>query len=237
MPTWLVRLAGDKFDLEDLPSVLHSPKHTVIEEDGLYYLTSSDFDSLSSADEVRGRAITIIRMLNDVMKLHSPSFRDISEDCVTLIDDDGRRHNYLYLQASVSVRSKARANLTVARSNGSAEIGSSSSGVESSLDLAESHEVVPEALHFFREDTWFGLYKVYEIVSEDVGGHRMIVRNGWATKQELNRFSQTAQSKAALGDFARHAASRYKPPSQPMTFEEARALVRRFVLGWLTSKA
>jgi len=237
MPKWLVGLEGEKFDLEDLPSLLCSPEHTVIEEDGLYYLESSDFDSLGSADEVREHAIAIIKMLNGAMKLHTPSFRGVYAGGVTMLEEDGRRHHYLYLESSIKLRSKVSANLTVTKSNGTRQIAPLPSKVESWIGLAETDKAVAEALHFFREDTWISLYKVYEIISDDLGGQQAITKNGWATKQRLSRFTQTAQSKTALGDLARHAANKFKPPSQPMTIQEAGSLLRGVILSWLSSKA
>ena len=237
MPKWLVRLGGERLDLEDFPSLLCSPEHTVIEEDGSYYLKSSDFDSLGSADEVRERALAIIEMLNGAMKLHIPSFRGVYEAGVTLIEEDGRRHHYVYLEASITLRSKVSANLTVTKSNGTRQIAPPPSNVESWISLAKTDKAVADALHFFRDNTWISLYKVYEIISEDVGGEEAIIRNGWATERRLSRFRQTAQSKAALGDQARHAASRFKPPSRPMTIREAGSLLRGVMLSWLSSKA
>jgi hypothetical protein len=213
-----------------------SEEHTVIEEDGSYYLKSSDFDSLGSADEVRERARAIIEMLNGAMKLYTPSFRGIYEAGVTLIEEDGRRRHYVYLEASITLRSKVSANPTVTTSNGAREIAPPLTNVESWISLAKTDKAVADALHFFRDNTWISLYKVYEIISEDVGGEEAIIRNGWATERRLNRFRQTAQSKAALGDLARHAASRFKPPSRPMTIQEAGSLLRGVILSWLSSK-
>jgi hypothetical protein len=237
MPEWLVRLEGEKFDLEDLPSLLRSPENTVIEEDGSYYLKSSQFKSLGSADEVRERAIDMIEKLNGAVQLHIPSFRGVSEGGVTMIEEGGRRHHYVYLESSLTLRSKVSANLTVSKCDDTPETAPPPSNVESWIRLVKTDKAVADALHFFRENTWISLYKVYEIVSEDVGGQQVIMGNGWATKQTLGRFTQTAQSKAALGDSARHAADRFKPPSQPMAMEEAQTLVRGIILGWLRSKA
>jgi hypothetical protein len=237
MPKWLVRLGGERLDLEDLPSLLCSPEHTVIEEDGSYYLKSSDFDSLGSADEVRERALAIIEMLNGAMKLHIPSFRGVYEAGVTLIEEDGRRHHYVYLEASLTLRSKLSVNPTVTTSNGTRQMTPPPSDVHSWISLAKTDKAVADALHFFRDNTWISLYKVYEIIREDAGDEEAIIRNGWVTKQALTRFRQTAQSKAALGDLARHAASGFKPPSQPMTIQEAGSLLRGVILSWLSSKA
>ena len=236
MPKWLVRLKGEKFDLEDLPSLLHSPEHTVIEENGFYYLKSSDFDLLGSADEVRERAIAIIKVLNGAVKLHISSFRGVSEDGVTMIEEDGRRHHYVYLGGSIAARSKVSANLTVTTSNDTQQIAPLPRNVESWISLAKTDKAIADALHLFRENTWISLYKVYEIIREDVSGQQAITRNGWATKQGLSRFTQTAQSRAALGDFARHATNKFKPPLQPMSIKEAEALLRGIILSWLSSK-
>jgi len=197
----------------------------------------SDFDSLGSADEVRERAIAIIKMLNGTVKLHIPSFRDVSEDGVTIIEEDGRRHHYVYLRGSITARSKISANLTVTTSNDTRQIAPLPSNVESWICLTKTDKAVADALHLFRENTWISLYKVYEIISEDVGGQQAITKNGWATKKRLSQFTQTAQSRAAIGDFARHAANKFKPPSQPMTIQEAESLLRGVILSWLSSKA
>jgi len=235
MPNWLVRLKGEKFDLEDLPSLLRSPELTVIEEKGSYYLKSSDFDSLSSVDEVRECAITIIEMLNDAVKFQIHNFRGVSEDGVTIIKEDGSRHHSVYLGGSIAARVKVSA--TVTTSNGTQQIAPQPSNVESWLSLAKGDKDVADALHFFRENTWISLYKVYEIIRDDVGKNDVIIRNGWVTRKELNRFNYTAQSRAALGDAARHAAKKFQPPPKPMPFHEAESLIRGVLLSWFRSKA
>jgi hypothetical protein len=41
MPKWLVRLKRERFDLEDLPSLLRSPELNLTEDNGFYYLHPS----------------------------------------------------------------------------------------------------------------------------------------------------------------------------------------------------
>lgn len=149
MPNWLVRLKGEKFDLEDFPSRLRSPEHTVIEENGSYYLKSSDFDSLNSPDEVRERAITIINMLNGVMKLLIPDFRGVFEDGVTLIKEDGSRHRYVYGDVELPITQRLKVGETGTTSNGTQQVAPQPSNVESWLSLAKGDKAVADALHFF----------------------------------------------------------------------------------------
>ena len=238
MPEWLVRLKGDKSDLGYLPSLLRSAGHAIIEENGVYYLKSSDFDSLDSADAARERGIAIIKMLNGAMRLCVRSFAGVGEDGVTVIEEDGRRRHFVYGSVSMQGRSRLRADATVLASDGAEQIEQAlPSNLESWLSLANTDWAVADALHFFRENTWVSLYKVYEIIRKDAGGEPAMVRNGWAATEELNRFRQTAQSRAALGDFARHALRELRPPSQPMTIQEAESLLREVMLNWLSSKA
>ncbi len=155
---------------------------------------------------------------------------------MTLIEEDGSRRHYAYLKGSITARSKTSANLTVTTSNGTQQVASRPSNVESLLNLAKDDKAVADALHFFRENTWISLYKVYEIIRDDVGKKDEIIRTGWVGK-ELNRFTYTAQSRAALGDAARHAAKKFQPPPKPMPFHEAESLIRGVLLSWFHSKA
>ncbi len=50
MKAWLVRLTGEQLDLSDLARLLRSPELNVTEEDGTYYLRSTDFNSLAGLD-------------------------------------------------------------------------------------------------------------------------------------------------------------------------------------------
>jgi len=236
MPNWLVRLRGEKFDLEDLPSLLRSPEHTVIEEDGSYYLKSSDFDSFSSADDVRKCAIKIIDWLNGAMKLRSPNFRSVFEDGVTFINEDGKRHHYVYLKGTIAARTKVSAELTT--SNGTLQVAPQPSDVESWLSLAKRDKAVADAFHFFgfRRD-WFNLYKVYEIIRDDVGGEVKLKEKNWVPNKYLKNFTRTAQSREAIGDDARHASEKPAPPEKnPMTRKEAESLIRKLLRDWLSSK-
>ena len=59
---------------------------------------------------------------------------------------------------------------------------------------------------------------------------------GWVTKAAIDRFTQTANSAAAVGDDARHAHGRIPAPSKAMQLEEARELIRRLVQSWLGAR-
>jgi hypothetical protein len=236
MPKWLVRLKGERFDLEDFPKLLRSPEVRVIEESGSFYLESSEFDSLTLAEEVRERGRALIKLINGVSKFNRKSFLGISEDCITRVEDDGKRHNYVFLEAEVKMRTKVSAKPTVIAADGYGKVDTQPSALESLLEVAQKHKVVADALTFYREDTWISFYKAYEIISDDVHGMHQIIKNGWAVNSDISRFTQTAQSRAALGDSARHASKKYRPPAKPMTLSEARVLIKTILSRWISSK-
>jgi len=236
MPKWLVRLKGERFDLEDLPKLLRSPEFRVIEENDSFYLESSEFNSLTLAEEIRERGRALIKLINGVSKFNRNNFLDISEDGIIRVEDDGKRHGYLFLEESFKIRNKVSTRLTAIAADGSEKGTTQPSTLESLLELAQKHNVVADALSFYRDDTWISLYKAYEVIRDDVGGKHQIIKNGWSVKSKISRFTQTAQSRAALGDSARHASKKYIPPPQPMTLSEARALIKTILSRLISSK-
>jgi hypothetical protein len=89
---------------------------------------------------------------------------------------------------------------------------------------------------FGRDDVrWHDLYHVFEIVEADVGGR--MHEEGWTTRAAAGRFTQTANSRGALGREARHGRDAVPPPANPLTLVAARTLVRGIVRRWLRDKA
>ena len=89
-------------------------------------------------------------------------------------------------------------------------------------------QVVSAIRLFTLERDFVNLYRIFEIV-QDTG--KDLKR--WASKNEMSRFSQTANSPDAIGDaWARHG-HRNPPPATPMSWDDADALVRRLLVGVL----
>jgi len=234
MAKWLLRLKGDRFDLEDLPNLFRLPEAKVVEEKGSFYLESSKLNSLTSADEVREQGKALIKLINPIAKLHRNNFLDVSEGGVIQVDDDGKRHIYVFLKESLTLRSKATAVLSVIASNGSEKVSTQPNSTESLLKATLKHNEIAEAINFYADGTWISLYKAYEIIMGDVGKEQI---KGWVSNHDINRFTQTAQSRDAIGDAARHASKKYKPPAKPMTLSEAKRLIRTMLLQWANSKS
>jgi hypothetical protein len=229
MSKWLVRLKGDRFDLEDFSKQLRSPGVKVVKrKDELFYLESNDFNSLTSPKEVLERGRELIKIINGAVKLKRDNFLGISEDVIIRVEDDGKQEGYIYPEEKFKIIDNY--------ADDSEKIVTHPNDLESLIEVAIKCKVVADALSFYQDDTWISLYKAYEIIRDDVGGELQIIKNGWLVKSALKRFTQTAQSRDALGDSARHASKKYKSPAQPMTLLEAKALIKTILSRWVSSK-
>lgn len=236
MTEWLVRLQGHQFDLEQLADHFTSVDRNVKrDKDGQYYLTSSDLSHMTDPDLLRERALEILGFMNGAMKLYiGNSYHPVQLDVVTQIDGSGQRHHHITLSSTVEMRDQVKA--TLIRADGTREdVSQPSDNTEALVNLADQNVQVADALRFYERGDWINLYKAWEVVCDAAGGTHAVVKNGWATEQDRNRFTGTAQSRAELGDEARHASEKYKAPNPPMILNEAQGFVRSAILAWINT--
>jgi len=55
---------------------------------------------------------------------------------------------------------------------------------------------------------------------------------GWADPIHLDAFCGSLNSEDVLGEDARHARSRYAPPSTPMSLSQASEFLRKLIINW-----
>lgn len=82
-------------------------------------------------------------------------------------------------------------------------------------------------------DDWVNLYRIYEFIQANIDGDENIVDRGWWSSNEKDRFKQTANSRDAIGDDARHGQERIPAPDNPMNYSEAKTLVDSLIRNWL----
>ena len=110
--------------------------------------------------------------------------------------------------------------------------------LEGWVRLAQRDGNVAEALRIItsRELNPVNLYKLYEIVRDDVGNESAMIQRNWATRNQLSAFRRSMNHPAASGAGARHARMEEDPPTDPMSEDQARAFVRGLLRAWLTAK-
>jgi hypothetical protein len=213
--------------------VLQCKSDAVYEEDG-YYLIADEFQQLSDSGEVLKKANKLIKALQGIAYVHLDYNEPIEVHGALQIDDQGNKHMFIHLSSSISVRSRVTATATVYVDG--KEVERSENPVANLLVAANKSAEVADALSFLTEPIWFNLYKVYEIIRDDLGGERMLEKKAWANKKDIKRFTQSAQSREQLGDQARHASKKYRPADNPMFLDEAKGMVKNLVISWSTEK-
>jgi len=218
-PGWWARLAGEALDLRTLAETEGLPGVEVRTFDGRSYLRADEFQSASSEQSanVERRATEIIRVLNGAARVEHGAHREVGVDAAMKVHEDGQIQNFVNLAASIRPRSRLTATLTVGDQE--AHVPSPPSRIARAVELGLHNEDAERALRIFGRDDldYRDLYHVFEI-AESALGSRMF-EDETVTRADVDRFTHTAQSPAALGDQARHGKERKQPPASPMSFD------------------
>jgi len=236
--TWYVQLSGDSSDLAALAQSMTGADVSVVQEGADYFLAISDTPSDAEARSVLDRGARLVEVINGAARLALDARQPIRVGSVYRRNSKGGRDVFVFPEpAVIHVRAFAPT-ITVTRADGSVEVSRPADPVAEWTGLAATDEAVSNALRLIGngELDWVNLYRLFEIVSADVGGAGTIALNGWSMKQSMSLFKHTANSPGALGLDARHGAESTAPPLKPMTLGEARSLVRSIVHAWLRSK-
>lgn len=234
MAEWLVKLEGYEFDLAELSRQLTSPELSLSKEDDAYWLRSACFVALTEVSHVLTEAEKQLKHINGAARVFKANYEPVKLGSVRRQNDNGTRDHFVFLTASIKARSDLSATVTV--SGGTPQpVQAASKDINAATTQANQDEVVQRALRIYgsREHDWVNLYRVFEIVQEEVGN---ITARGWATKGEIDSFKHTANSVGAVGDEARHGVQHTQPPKSPMDLEEAQSLIRTVMRSWLNSK-
>ena len=221
MMEWFVLLIGENSDLEELSNSLNSPELCVIQKNPPeppgpdFILKLTDFNFIEDTDDVINMADEIISEINGAARLFI-----------------GLRKHIWGISLGVSASTPiVSADGTVHDQENIHQVDS----IPGCIAIARHDVNVAKVLRLYGADDhdWVSLYRIYEVIESDVGN---IAKKGWATKNEIKRFAQTANSPDASGDDSRHGAGNIPPPKDPMPISEAKFLVKTIIHKWLRSK-
>jgi hypothetical protein len=236
MAEWLVELKGTKIDLGLLYN-LSLQGWKIIEQEGKYYLQSADLDSSADGQNVHENASRTLDVMYGVAKLTDRKFECPKIGGIRRIEKNGRPPTQFIFPSSISSAERF----------GMVSITNESRGQEPSEPPSNPGlkwiEIAEKDLSAARALTLYGglmhnlrnLYMVLEIVEKDIGGENRLIDTGWAKKNEIRLFKQTA-STVPIADQARHAPGKYKIPAKPMSMDDAESLIKDILENWLRSK-
>ncbi len=235
MIEWLIGIEGSISDIAILSTELRSNDLKIIKDESKDYLSCSGFNSITDAEVVCAQATELIKVINGTAKLSFPNIKIISHSGI--IKSIERNENgelkgggtyifpppmevRLFMTASVRIGEKILP-----------------TAVEEWTALSKEDEKVQKVFVLFgnNDHRWDDLFKIFEIVESDVGGK--MVSNGWITKYQKEKFTNTANSSTAIGVEARHGHSKHAPPKNPMTKGEAIDVISTLLKRWLRQKA
>jgi hypothetical protein len=232
---WRVELSGDNSDLAELSKSFNSDNLKICKDGDNYVLSSSEFNEITEADIVLDKSKKLVSCINGGANIANKFTRPIQVGGVESIDDKGKRNQYIFPKSIALKINFGRPTILVSGKETSKYLYDD---LENWVSLANRYENVAVILNYLEigSDEMVTLYKVYEIICKDVGGEKIIRENGWASRGKIELFTRTANSPDAIGDKARHGIQKNQPPQNPMTLNEAKALIQHLVKCWLDSK-
>jgi hypothetical protein len=231
MPTWRVTLHGDSWTLDTVVGM----DFRVDEEASAFVFRSSGVNGLSSAGAARRRAFELTEVLNGLARIAAREFEAVAVSDVILYDGGEMRPISIFVGDNVPVGDEV--GVRIVDSVTGLPAPSASTVFGKGTAVAQRDPNVWRALRLFGLSTEpVNLFRVYEVIREDLGGQAEIVQRGWATNKQISRFTNSLDNRAAMGDKARHAVSKTQPPKKPMSLPEAQAFVTGLLEKWLASK-
>ena len=235
---WMVKLAGDTSDLGALGQSLAGSDINISHDGQDYFLTSDRFAPGDESADVRQKAEDIIAVLNGASRLALDATQPIRLGAVYRRREDGRRDIFLFPEPLLIRFRAVSPTVKVSHPDGTLEEFHPADPVKQWATLALSNDAVADVFRILAAGTldWVSLYRIFEIIREDVGDLDSIASKGWPTLASMKLFKHTANSPAAVGRDARHGAQTTQPPTKPMTISKARALINSIIHAWLRAK-
>jgi|GEM_PF-4677663 len=227
---WKVQLEGHAKGLEDLSESFDEDPR-IFEEDGEYYLWSSQFERVDESIEVKDVGEDIVRTVRHLGELDSLRVGELEVVCVVEIQEDGSERKIAHVSGTAEATTTVSARVSV---DGKEPPPIAESTYEYTR-LALKDDKVQELIELRDNgDHWVNLYRVYEYIRDNTEGDENTVERGWWSNSDKSLFTHTANSPEAIGHEARHHGSGGPPsPSDPMTHSEAKSLINRLVENWI----
>jgi hypothetical protein len=244
MATWQVQLEGDVRDLEFLAKTLTIGARKVLRDETShgYLYESESFRSCSTSEEVERLADSEVAILSGILMLEREARDRLKYGAVHRLNSNGGRDVFLRICESLQVRvdtDAVTAVITDAAGNVIKQPAPPPPRSVTLLQLSTIDTAIAKILRLLSAPdamTWVGLYRIHEVIEDDVGGQHKLEKLGWGSAEDLRRFKHSANSVQVGGDQSRHGKEPQVPPKNPMTLPEAEAYAKYIVQAWLTNK-
>ncbi|MFC5196604.1 hypothetical protein ACFPH8_14775 [Bizionia hallyeonensis] len=223
-----VGLIGDSMDIQDLDYILNDDNWKINFIENKYLLSSSFLDSINSEYEILLKAKQFLDILNGAAKAIYNNHIYITANTVYTINEQNKLQGTAFMSGKSTGRSRFRATLTIESNEKVSE-----NKYQKWIDKAKTDSNVREILHYFNNQDWWNLYKIYEIIRKDLKKSGM---SNLVSKNEISRFTRTANDNKIIGEKARHATYDNESHNNPMDINSARKFILDYFEKWIELK-
>jgi hypothetical protein len=233
MATWLVPLTGLPQDpYRDIAAALGYTVETG--KDGDWYLTAAELQDIEEQANAVVVAEQLLDLINGYAKLNWPGIRPHAFSWLLRRELDSE-DRVITAFPSLSVLGPPGEEVETLLW----ETEPPTAGYQRKRPRAIVHalkmERIRRALSVYGKGggLWWALYSTYELIRDDMEGWEAIVRRGWATKEVLDSFRESACHPAISGSLARHGTRPASPRHEAMTLQDAQHLIRMLLARWI----
>jgi hypothetical protein len=233
---WEVRIDGPRAILRQLALAVSDQDIQLVTREEMCMLSGSRLDSLADVRSVRHEAERIITILSSSARLSLGMTESIQvADVTDMRADDSKGVDVEPPPESPHVRNGRRSTLIDWADHPDAWPKRSS--LSKSLREALSNPVMEQALRLRNADslTWTELVRIYEIIEKAAGGMTAVTALCGVPRAAIERLRHASNSMSATGEPGPLGAGDTQPSPDSMTLAEARSLVDRLLMAWLSS--
>jgi len=216
----LVVLNGKPDDLNHLMTDLQDEPLHITKRTDDYFLESLEFNKMSNKEAFDCGKLWV-KKINSLMNLIYGYNPMIDTNCVQETDVDGTVHKHGFISVEFTT---GKIMLHVVQTD-------KKSRLPNLLKIRDTE--IDKAIELFNAPNWVNLYKVYEIIQDDPNGVNLLK----TFKTEVESFAHTANCRNAIGDNARHATLKYKSPKKPVSYDDAKKIIRNILIQWIEIKS
>lgn len=239
---WQVQVQGWTSDLEHLARHFALTPFRVFKDEtnGGFLYTSDSFVNCQTSEEVLKLTNDELSVLSGVLKLMRDSPEPLRTGAVYRHNESGGRDVFVQIHGAQLRIESGEVTVTVTDANGNVITRPAPPPRTVMIaQLALSDSYVAKAMRLLAapdHKSWVGMYRIHEVIEDDVGSEQELKKRGWGSSQDLKRFKHSACSVAVAGDSARHGKETSQPPKHPMSLDEAAAYLNYILQSWLSSK-
>ncbi len=250
---WLVEIIDTFADKRFLADLFKKLGFTIYREENKTYLTSDQFESLSTSGEVWELA----EEMRDVVIEVSNSFPDanVNFKLGNLYEQKGNSPRSMYVFSHIAgggsilsiediapiitftreISEEERARLEAERLEREYQEKLNLVAYRVLTAFQDKKGRALKVHRFLQQElTPTRMYHIYELIMADLGGKQKLSK--LAPLTEWSRFTHSVNHPKVFGDDSRHMKSTEEPPSKPMSLSEAQSFIERAADLWFQQK-